>query len=413
MIFGMALMTFILIVLAVFAGLYMAWNIGANDVANSMATAVGAKAITLRQAVLIAAVLNFLGAVFLGSDVKHTLERGIVNVDKIGDAHSIMLGFLASIIAAAIFVTLSTWKELPVSTTHAIIGGITGFGLVAGGADVIIWKKLGEVAMSWIISPISGAVIAYIVFRSIVHFVFASGKPAEAAKKFGPLFIGLTFFIISLSLFTKTHLGDVLFTGMNQIMLVSLAVFVVSTIAGIFIVGEMTIGKGYEAVEYLFKRLQIITSCYVALSHGANDVANAIAPLSVVLTTALKDTSIVDSNFSYYLLALGGAGIAAGILTWGYKVIRTLGSKITALTNTRGFSVDFGTATTVLVASRLGLPISTSHTVVGAVIGVGLARGLEAVDLSVVKKIIYSWAFTIPASMALSIIIYKGLMIVF
>ncbi len=413
MIFGMALMTFILIVLAVFAGLYMAWNIGANDVANSMATSVGTKAITLRQAVLIAAVLNFLGAVFLGSDVKHTLERGIVNVDKIGDAHSIMLGFLASIIAAAIFVTLSTWKELPVSTTHAIIGGITGFGLVAGGADVIIWKKLGEVAMSWVISPISGAVIAYIVFRSIVHFVFASGKPAEAAKKFGPLFIGLTFFIISLSLFTKTHLGDVLFTGMNQIMLVSLAVFVVSTIAGIFMVGEMTIGKGYEAVEYLFKRLQIITSCYVALSHGANDVANAIAPLSVVLTTALKDTSIVDSNFSYYLLALGGAGIAAGILTWGYKVIRTLGSKITALTNTRGFSVDFGTATTVLVASRLGLPISTSHTVVGAVIGVGLARGLEAVDLSVVKKIIYSWAFTIPASMALSIIIYKGLMIVF
>ena len=413
MIFGMALMTFILIIFAVLAGLYMAWNIGANDVANSMATAVGAKAITLRQAVLIAAVLNFLGAVFLGSDVKHTLERGIVNVDKIGDAHSIMLGFLASIIAAAIFVTLSTWKELPVSTTHAIIGGITGFGLVTGGADVIIWKKLGEVAMSWIISPISGAVIAYIVFRSIVHFVFASGKPAEAAKKFGPLFIGLTFFIISLSLFTKTHLGDVLFTGMNQIMLVSLAVFVVSTIAGIFIVGEMTIGKDYEAVEYLFKRLQIITSCYVALSHGANDVANAIAPLSVVLTTALKDTSIVDSNFSYYLLALGGAGIAAGILTWGYKVIRTLGSKITALTNTRGFSVDFGTATTVLVASRLGLPISTSHTVVGAVIGVGLARGLEAVDLSVVKKIIYSWAFTIPASMALSIIIYKGLMIVF
>ena len=413
MIFGMALMTFILIIFAVLAGLYMAWNIGANDVANSMATAVGAKAITLRQAVLIAAVLNFLGAVFLGSDVKHTLERGIVNVDKIGDAHSIMLGFLASIIAAAIFVTLSTWKELPVSTTHAIIGGITGFGLVTGGADVIIWKKLGEVAMSWIISPISGAVIAYIVFRSIVHFVFASGKPAEAAKKFGPLFIGLTFFIISLSLFTKTHLGDVLFTGMNQIMLVSLAVFVVSTIAGIFIVGEMTIGKGYEAVEYLFKRLQIITSCYVALSHGANDVANAIAPLSVVLTTALKGTSIVNSNFSYYLLALGGAGIAAGILTWGYKVIRTLGSKITALTNTRGFSVDFGTATTVLVASRLGLPISTSHTVVGAVIGVGLARGLEAVDLSVVKKIIYSWAFTIPASMALSIIIYKGLMIVF
>jgi len=390
MIFGMTLIAFILVILAVVAGLYMAWNIGANDVANSMATSVGTKAITLRQAVIIAAVLNFVGAVFLGSDVKHTMERGIVNVDMIGDTHSIMLGFLASIIAAAIFVTIATWKELPVSTTHAIIGGITGFGFIAGGADVIM-----------------------LVFRSIVYFVFSSGKPAEAAKKFGPIFIGLTFFIISLSLFTKTRLGDMLFTGMDQVMLLSLGVFAVSSVAGVFIVGNMTIGKGYEAVEYLFRRLQIITSCYVALSHGANDVANAIAPLSVVLTTALDSTSIVTGNFSYYLLALGGAGIAAGILTWGYKVIRTLGSKITALTNTRGFSINFGTATTVLVASRLGLPISTSHTVVGAVIGVGLAKGLEAVDLSIVKKIVYSWALTLPVSIILSIVIYKGLMIVF
>ena len=413
MIFGMTVIAFILVILAVIFGLYMAWNIGANDVANSMATAVGAKAITLRQAVIIAAVLNFLGAVFLGSDVKETLEKGIVNVDMIGDAHSVMLGFMASILAAAIFVTIATWKELPVSTTHAIIGGITGFGFIAGGADVIIWKKLGEVTASWVLSPLAGAVIAFVVFRSIVHFVFASGEPTKSAKKFGPIFIGLTFFIITLSLFTKTHLGDMLFTGMDQVILLSLAVFAVSTIAGIFIVGGMTIGKGYEAVEHLFRKLQIITSCYVALSHGANDVANAIAPLSVVLTTALKDTSIVDSNFSYYLLALGGAGIAAGILTWGYKVIRTLGSKITSLTNTRGFSVDFGTATTVLVASRLGLPISTSHTVVGAVIGVGLARGLEAVDLSIVKKIIYSWALTLPVAIILSIVIYKGLMIVF
>jgi len=413
MIFGMTLIAFILVILAVVAGLYMAWNIGANDVANSMATSVGTKAITLRQAVIIAAVLNFVGAVFLGSDVKHTMERGIVNVDMIGDTHSIMLGFLASIIAAAIFVTIATWKELPVSTTHAIIGGITGFGFIAGGADVIMWEKLGEVASSWILSPIAGAVIAFLVFRSIVYFVFSSGKPAEAAKKFGPIFIGLTFFIISLSLFTKTRLGDMLFTGMDQVMLLSLAVFAVSSVAGVFIVGNMTIGKGYEAVEYLFRRLQIITSCYVALSHGANDVANAIAPLSVVLTTALDSTSIVTGNFSYYLLALGGAGIAAGILTWGYKVIRTLGSKITALTNTRGFSINFGTATTVLVASRLGLPISTSHTVVGAVIGVGLAKGLEAVDLSIVKKIVYSWALTLPVSIILSIVIYKGLMIVF
>jgi len=391
----------------------MAWNIGANDVANSMSTAVGAKAITLRQAVLIAAILNFLGAIFLGSDVKHTLEKGIVNTDMIGDPHTVMLGFLASILAAAIFVTIATWKELPVSTTHAIIGGITGFGFITGGTDAIIWGKLGEVASSWILSPVAGAVIAFLVFRSIVHFVFASGKPEESAKKFGPLFIGLTFFIIFISLFTKTHLGDMLFTGEKQIIFCSIAVFVVSAVAGIFIVGRMAIGEGYDAVEFLFRKLQIITSCYVALSHGANDVANAIAPLSVVVTTALENTSLAGSDFSYYLLALGGIGIAAGIMTWGYKVMRTLGSKITALTNTRGFSVDFGTATTVLVASRLGLPISTSHTVVGAIIGVGLAKGLEAVDLSVIKKIVYSWAFTLPAAIILSILIYRGLSIVF
>ncbi|MEA2054046.1 MAG: inorganic phosphate transporter [Candidatus Thermoplasmatota archaeon] len=413
MIFGMGLLTFLIVIIAIISGLYMAWSLGANDVANSMSTAVGAKAITLRQAVIIASILNFLGAVFLGSDVKHTMEKGIVNTGMIGDSHAVMLGFLASTIAAAIFVTLATWKELPVSTTHAVIGGITGFGLIAGGTDVIIWEKLGEVMVSWVLSPLAGAVIAFLIFRSIVHFVFASGEPVESAKKFGPLFIGVTFFIISLSLFTKTRLGDMLFTSVDEVILFSIIVFVISAVAGVFIVRGMTIGKGYDAVEFLFKRLQIITSCYVALSHGANDVANAIAPLSVVLTTALENTAFAGSNFSYYLLALGGTGIAAGILTWGYKVMRTLGSKITTLTNTRGFSVDFGTATTVLLASRLGLPISTSHTVVGAVIGVGLARGLEAVDLSVVKKIIYSWAFTIPAAITLSILIYRGLIIVF
>ncbi len=412
MLFGMTTALLLVVILALFAGGYMAWNIGANDVANSMSTAVGANAITLRQAVVIASVLNFIGAVFLGSHVTETVKGGIVDTAMIGSAHSIMLGFLAAILAASFFVTVATWLELPVSTTHSIIGGITGFGLIAGGMEVIVWKKLGEVAASWVLSPIAGAVIAFIVFRLIVHCVFAAGEPVEAAEKFGPFFVGLTFFIVSFSLFTKTELGTILFDGLYQIVAASAFIFVVAAAVGAMVIRRLSYGEGYDAVEFLFRRLQIVTSCYVALSHGANDVANAIAPLSVVLTSALEKTGINIGGLSYYLLALGGVGIAVGVMTWGYKVIRTLGSRITDLTNTRGFSVDFGTATTVLAASKLGLPISTSHTVVGAVIGVGLARGLEAVDLSVIKKIVYSWAVTLPATVIMSIVIYRVLIFV-
>jgi PiT family inorganic phosphate transporter len=413
MLFGMTTALLLVVILALLAGGYMAWNIGANDVANSMSTAVGANAITLRQAVIIASVLNFVGAVFLGSHVTETVKGGIVDTAMIGSAHSVMLGFLAAILAASFFVTVATWLELPVSTTHSIIGGITGFGLIAGGAEIIVWRKLGEVAASWVLSPVAGAVIAFIVFRLIVHCVFAAGEPVEAAEKFGPFFVGLTFFIVSFSLFTKTDLGTILFGGeLYQIVSASAVIFVVAAVLGAMIIRRFSYGEGYDAVEFLFRRLQVVTSCYVALSHGVNDVANAIAPLSVVLSSALEKTGIDIGGLSYYLLALGGVGIAVGVMTWGYKVIRTLGSRITDLTNTRGFSVDFGTATTVLAASKLGLPISTSHTVVGAVIGVGLARGLEAVDLSVIKKIVYSWAVTLPATVVMSIVIYRALIFV-
>jgi len=309
--FGMELLAFLILLLAIFAGFYMAWSIGANDVANSMSTAVGAKAITLRQAVLIAAILNFAGAVFVGKHVTDTIKGGIVNTAMIGDEHTVMLGFLAALLSAAIFVTLSTWKELPVSTTHAVIGGITGFGLIAGGTSVIAWKKLGEVASSWVLSPIAGAVIAFLVFRLIVHFVFSADKPEEATKKFGPFFIGMTFFIIFISLFTKTRIGDMFFNSMKEVLIVSLFIAFLAAITGFFLMKRMG-GKGteYEAVEFLFRRLQIMTSCYVAFSHGANDVANAIAPVTVVFTTLLGNVSWIG-NLTYYLLAfVRGSGFA-------------------------------------------------------------------------------------------------------
>jgi PiT family inorganic phosphate transporter len=399
-------MIVILALLAIFAGLYMAWNIGANDVANSMSTAVGSNAITLRQALIIASILNFLGAVLVGKHVTDTIQNKIVDVALIAD-HELMLGFMAALLSAGIFVTLSTWKELPVSTTHAVIGGIIGFGLIEGGMSMVKWGTVENIAASWVISPIAGGVLAFIMFKVIAATIFSSKEPGRMAKNTGPIFITLTLFIIMLSVFMKTKLGAMMgdFTVM-EFVAISLGIASLGGIIGFFLLKRVK-GKGYDLVENLFRRLQVMTSCYIAFSHGANDVANAVAPVAMVLMLAWKQIDAI------YLLAIGGLGIAVGILTWGYKVIKTVGGKITALTNTRGFSIDFSAATVVLVASKLGLPISTTHTVVGAVIGVGLARGLDAVDLSVIKKIVYSWLLTLPASAALSILIYRGLIILF
>jgi len=395
-----------LIVLAIFAGLYMAWSIGSNDVANSMSTAVGAKAINLRQALIIASILNFLGAILVGKHVTDTIKNKIIDSSVISNPDAILLGFLAALLSAALFVTLSTWKELPVSTTHAIVGGVAGFGLIEGGMHAIKWKTIEMVTLSWILSPIAGMVIAFLVFKLIAKFVFSSEDPHRNAEIFGPFFVGLTIFIIILSIFMKTRVGAYVEGGIIEYIAFSFIAGIIASIPSYFLIKKIK-GKGYEIVEKIFKRLQIVTSCYVAFSHGANDVANAAAPVMVVIALAWHRVS------DFYLLALGGLGIAIGIITWGHKVIRTVGSRITSLTNTRGFSIDFGAATVVLTASKLGMPISTSHTVVGAVIGVGLARGLEAIDLSVVKKIVYSWIFTLPATMVTSILIYMGLQIIF
>jgi PiT family inorganic phosphate transporter len=395
--------------MAILAGLYMAWNIGANDVANSMSTAVGAKAITLRQALVIAAILNFVGAVLVGKHVTDTIKGKIVDVSLMGD-NEVVLGFLAALLAASIFVTLSTWKELPVSTTHAIIGGVAGFGLIGGGIDAVQWITLSRVAASWVLSPFAGAALAFVMFRVIRKFIFDAKDPVASAKKMTPFFVALTIFIILMSIFTKTRAGAMF--GYSTIEFVIFSIVLSSVVGFIGYVFAKRVKarrkvRKYDIVEGLFRRLQVMTSCYVAFSHGANDVANAMGPLAVILTLAWKEVDTI------YLLALGGVGLALGITTWGYKVIRTVGGRITALTNTRGFSVDFAAATVVLTASKLGLPVSTSHAVVGSVIGVGLARGLDAVDLGIIKKIIYSWLLTLPASAITSILIYKGLIILF
>jgi PiT family inorganic phosphate transporter len=283
-----------------------------------------------------------------------------------------------------------------------------GFGLIAGGTSAVIWSKIGAVVASWVLSPISGCILAFIIFKIIVKLIFSKEKPVKSAKIVGPVIIGFTAFLIVSSLFLKTSLSKNMNLTDFQSILYAAIISIIVGFIGIFLLRKIddTKAEDYTTVESIFRKLQIITSCYVAFAHGANDVANAIGPVASIIPLAqgLDIGGTVDVPVS--LLALGGLGIAVGCMTWGRRVMRTVGGRITSLTNTRGFSVDFGAATTVLIASKLGMPISTSHTVVGAVIGVGLARGLEAVDLSVIKKIIISWLLTLPVAAGTSIAIY-------
>jgi len=386
---------------------YMAWSIGSNDVANSMATAVGAKAITFRQAVLIAGVLNLIGAVFVGSHVTDTVRKGIVDVTTI-DTHILLIGFISSLLAAAIWVTISTWKEMPISTTHSVIGALMGFGLIAGGASSVMWGKVGSVIASWILSPVVGCIIAFLIFKLIVKSIFAKDHPVKAAKIIGPIIFGFTALLIVSSLFLKTPLSKKYGISETVGIFIAVVAAVVVMVIGIFALRKIE-EKGpedYATVESIFRKLQVGTSCYVAFSHGANDVANAIGPVASIIPLAQGASVGSQVEVPYWLLFLGGIGIAVGCMTWGRRVMKTVGSRITNLTNTRGFSVDFSAATTVLVASKMGLPVSTSHTVVGAVIGVGLARGLEAVDLGIIKKIVVSWLLTLPIAAGTSIAIF-------
>jgi inorganic phosphate transporter, PiT family len=387
----------------------MAWSIGANDVANSMASAVGAKAITFKQAVVIAGTLSVIGAVFVGEHVVETVKGNIVDIAMIPNSNILLLGFISALLAAAFWVTLSTWFEMPISTTHSLIGALMGFGLIAGGISSIHWGKIGSVALSWVLSPVFGCILAFFVFKLIVRFIFAKDNPVESAKVVGPFIMGVTGFLIVSSLLLETSLSDRIGITLFQ------DVMVLSGIFGVLIIiisllylrnVKARSSDDYATVERIFRKLQITTSCYVAFAHGANDVANAIGPVAAIIPLAQQGEMSAAAQIPFWLLSLGGIGIAFGTLTWGKRVMKTVGNRITNLTNTRGFSVDFGAATTVLIASKLGLPISTSHTVVGAVIGVGLARGLEAIDLGIIKKIVISWLITLPVAAVTSIALF-------
>jgi PiT family inorganic phosphate transporter len=400
----------VLLIVALAAGFYMAWNIGANDVANSMASAVGAKAITIRQAIFIAGILNVVGAVFIGSHVTDTIRKGIVSTAVMSDPHLAMLGALSALLAAALWVSFATWRSLPVSTTHSIVGAMIGFGIVAGGFSVIQWGKLGAVVLSWIISPVFSLMIGYATFKVIVNLILSKKDPFRQALRLSPLFIGLAVFVVVLSFLFKTPLGSSLAIETPSALLIALASSGLLGYAGKRLLVHYLSGLGQNGgAEEVFRRIQIGTSCYVALAQGANDVANAIGPLAVIYFLVKTGGIGAKVPVPTFLLLFGGVGIACGIGMAGHRVMETIGSKITTLTNTRGFSVDFAAATTVLVASKMGLPVSTTHAAVGGVMGVGLARGLEAVNFRIIFQIIIYWVLTVPAAALTSIAIFKVL----
>ena len=388
-------------------GFYMAWNIGANDVANSMASAVGAKAITIRQAIFIAGILNIIGAVFIGSHVTQTIRKGIVSTDILTDPQMALIGALSALLAAALWVSFATWKSLPVSTTHSIVGAMIGFGIMAGGFSVINWGKLGAVVLSWVISPVFAMVIGFLMFKTIVRFILSKKDPFSQALKLAPYFISVAFFVVILSFLFKTPLGKRLAVGTPLALLIALALALVLGFVAVKILRKFIKKTNLSGEEEVFRKIQIGTSCYVALAQGANDVANAIGPLAVIYFLVKTGSVGAKVPVPVFLLFFGGVGIACGIGMAGHRVMDTIGKKITTLTNTRGFSVDFAAATTVMLASKMGLPVSTTHAAVGGVMGVGLARGIEAVNFRIIFEIILYWILTVPAAAITSIVLFK------
>ncbi|MCM2130027.1 inorganic phosphate transporter [Larsenimonas rhizosphaerae] len=408
------------IVLACVFGFFMAWGVGANDVANAMGTSVGSKAITVKQAILIAIVFEFLGAWLAGGEVTATIRKGIIDPALLQQTPQYLAyGMLASLLSAGIWLMIASAKGWPVSTTHSIVGAIVGFGLVGLGPESIEWGTLGQIVSSWLTSPLLAGLLAYLLFRSVQRLIFENSDPFAAAKRYVPGYMFLVGFIISMVTLLKglKHIG--LHLSFLDSAGLSIGVGAIIMLFGILL--ERRIGResragdnfSFASVERIFGVLMMFTACAMAFAHGSNDVANAVGPLAAVVGIVQTQGHLGQaSTMPWWILLLGGAGIVAGLVTLGHKVIATVGTGITELTPSRGFAATLAAASTVVIASGIGLPISTTHTLVGAVLGVGLARGMHALNLRVLGTIVVSWLVTLPAGAFLSIIfffMFKGM----
>jgi len=401
------------IVLAAIFGGFMAWGIGANDVANAMATSVGSKAITIKQAIIIAAIFEFAGAVLAGGAVTSTIRKGIIDADSInGQPELLIFGMLSSLLAAGIWLLIASRRGWPVSTTHSVIGAVVGFAAVGIGTEAIKWGKVVDIVLSWVVTPVIAGILAFFIFQSVHHLILKQKDPLSRAKRYVPFYMFITAFVLTLVTIKKglKHLGLHL-TDMQAYGLAVILGIVVALI-GAFFINRIKSDKEKEkrshfyTVERVFAVLMVITASGLAFAHGSNDVANAVGPLAAVISTAKSGVVAAESSLETWVLMLGAVGIVIGLATYGVRVIRTVGQKITHLTPSRGFAAELAASTTIVVASGTGMPISTTQTLVGAVLGVGMARGISAIDLKVVRNIFASWVVTIPAGAALSIVFF-------
>ena len=403
----------IYLILAGVFGLFMAWGIGANDVANAMATSIGAKALTIKQAIVIAAIFEFAGAVLAGGEVTSTIRKGMVDSSAfIGEPELLVYGMLAALLAAGTWLFIASRKGWPVSTTHSIVGAIVGFAAVGLGVDAVKWDKVGAIVASWVISPLSAGIFAFLIFTSIQKLILEQKDPFARAQKYAPIYIFLTVFLICLVTLFKglKHFGFELTTFQAYLGSAVLAVIIAGI--GRFFVQRITVDEKaekkfhYATVEKVFAVLMVITASAMAFAHGSNDVANAIGPVAAIVSVAQSGQVLQSAPLPIWILMLGGVGIVIGLATYGRRVIATVGSHITALTPSRGFSAELAAAFTIVVASGTGMPVSTTHVLVGAVLGVGMARGISAINLGVVGRIFLSWVITVPAGACLSIVFF-------
>jgi len=401
-------------ILAIVFGLFMAWGIGANDVSNAMGTSVGSKALKYWQAIIVAAIFEASGAILAGGHVTDTIRHSIINVNDFSNQPIVLVyGMLASLLAASLWLVIASYKAWPVSTTHTVIGAIIGFALITLGPRAVEWKQMTGIVSAWVVSPVIAGILAFILYTTARYFVLSSDHPFRNAKRVVPIYIFYVAMVISLVTLLKglSHVGLNLsfLDGIGFGILFSLVIMCI----GIFLLNRVKLPAHADLhtelkfVEKLFALLMIFSACSMAFAHGSNDVSNAIGPLAAVINVIDHAGKVnASSPLPLWILVIGAVGIVLGLATYGYKVMRTIGRHITELTPSRGFAAELATATTIVLASATGLPCSTTQTLVGGVLGVGMARGIGALNLSVIRNIFMSWVITLPAGAILSIIMY-------
>jgi PiT family inorganic phosphate transporter len=413
-----------LVMIAAAVGFFMAWGIGANDVANAMGTSVGSKALTIKQAIIIAMIFEFAGAYLAGGEVTSTIRKGIIDPALFVDIPELLVfGMISALLAAATWLLVASVLGWPVSTTHSIVGAIIGFAAIGISPDTVAWGKVGGIVGSWVVTPLISGVIAFVIFNSAQKLIFDTDKPLEQAKRYVPFYMFLAGFVLSLVTIKKglKHIGlDNIDLGFYNFEIagaggyyLAIIVAVIVALIGKFFISRLNFDDKadktthYANVEKVFAVLMVVTACCMAFAHGSNDVANAIGPLAAVVSIVDNGGEIAKkASLVWWILPLGGLGIVAGLAMFGHRVMATIGTGITHLTPSRGFAAELAAACTVVIASGAGLPISTTQTLVGAVLGVGMARGIAAINLGVVRNIVISWVITLPIGAGLSIIFF-------